>query len=153
MCEGLVKYLGSDEKVPFNEGDEVLHPNGKIFTKVLKKYKDALRNDKILTEYTRNHVLRRIEREERLWRKEVRRWGLENIHNILSSPDLILFDLKGDAILYCKKRKTDDKERVAAVVVDAKERYFIYTVMSLPYPPEGLKTGRYVIIYSVEEAP
>ena len=84
-------------------------------------------------------------------RKEVRAWGLHNIRNILRNPDIVFFDQKNQAILYCKKRKVGNKDRIAAVVVGTENKHYIFTVKPAPYPPAGLKSGRYVIIYSKEE--
>lgn len=147
----LENYIGRGEEVPVSEGDSILHPIAKISTKVVKKYKDILGNEKVLTKFTKEHILHEISIEERSWRKEVRAWGLRNIHNILRSPDIVFFDQEKQAILYCKKRKVGNKNCIAAVVVGAENKHYIYTVKPAPYPPAGLKSGRYVIIYSRKE--
>ena len=147
----LENYLGRGEEVPVSEGDDILHPIAKIPTQVVRKYKDILGNEKVLTKFTKEHILHEISIEERSWRKEVRAWGLRNIHNILRSPDIVFFDQEKQAILYCRKRKVGDKNHIAAVVVGAENKYYIYTVKPAPYPPAGLKSGRYVIIYNKEE--
>ena len=118
---------------------------------MIKKYKDLLGNEKVLTKLEKEHIVHEINKEERSWRKEIRAWGLRNIHNILRNPDMVFFDKRKQAILYCKKQKVGNKIRIAAVIVGAKNKYYIYTVNPAPYPPAGLKSGRYVIIYSKEE--
>ncbi len=147
----LESYIGREEKVFIGEGDSILHPVTKISTKVVRKYRDILGNEKVLTKFTEEHILHEISIEERSWRKEVRAWGLRNIHNILRNPDIVFFDQEKQAILYCKKRKVGNKNCIAAVVVGAENKHYIYTVNPAPYPPTGLKSGRYVIIYSKEE--
>jgi len=89
--------------------------------------------------------------EKRSWRKEVRIWGFRNIHNILRNPDVLFFDQQEESILYCKKQKVGKRVCIAAVVIGAENRHYIYTVKPAPYPPTGLKSGRYVTIYSKEE--
>ena len=144
----LEKYIGREEKVSVSEGDKILHPISKVPTEVVKKYKDILDNERVLTKLAKEHILHEINEEKRSWRKEVRAWGLRNIHNILRNPDVVFFDQKNQAILYCKKRKVGNKDRIAAVVVGAENKHYIFTVKPAPYPPAGLKSGRYVIIYS-----
>jgi hypothetical protein len=147
----MKSYIGRDEKVFIDLGDEVLHPFAGIPTKVVKKYRDILNNEKILTKFAKEHILFKISKEKRSWRKELRTWGLRNIHNILRAPDLVLFDQEERAILYCKKRRVGNKVCIAAVVVGAENKHYIYTVKPAPYPPAGLKSGRYIVIYSREE--
>jgi SPP1 gp7 family putative phage head morphogenesis protein len=147
----LESYIGKGERISVSEGDIISHPITGDPTEVAKKYKDILDNEKVLTKLAREHILYEITKEERPWRKEVRTWGLRNIHNVLRDPDMVLFDQKKQAILYCKKRKVGDKNCIAAVVVGAENKHYIYTVKPAPYPPSGLKSGRYVIIYCKEE--
>ena len=54
------KYLGEKGKFPLKEGEEVVHPGTGILTKILKKYKDLLDNERILTELTETHIKRNI---------------------------------------------------------------------------------------------
>ncbi|GEM_PF-2986806 len=144
----LEKYIGRGEEVPVSEGDNVLHPITKIPSEVVRKYKDILGNERVLTKLVREHIMHRISREKRLWRKEVRTWGFRNIHNILRNPDVVFFDREEKSILYCKRRKVGNRICIAAVVIGAENRHYIYTVEPAPYPPAGLKSGRYVSIYS-----
>jgi len=146
--ERLKEYIGKTESFPFKEGQIITHPRTKIQTRILKKYKDLLDNEKVLTELIEKHIKAKINDSKiREWRRFVRKWGRKNLANILKNPDLILYDRKRRAIVYTKKVSFKNIWRMAGVVVGFQNRHYIFTIEPMPLA----LTDRYVVIYDKEK--
>ncbi len=151
-AEKLSDFLGRKETYPLEKGSITTHPFSGEQVRILEKYKDFLGNERILTNKARKHVEEAISKEDRQWRKEARKWGLQNIAKILQEPDFIFLDTLMGAILYVKKRTIKKTIKLIAVVVGRESKHYIYTVEPIAYPPQGLESGRYKLLYNREEA-
>ena len=146
--EKLKKYIGEEETFPFKEGQIIIHPRVGVQVRIVRKYKDLLGNDRVLTDLTEKHIRERINAPKtREWRKFVRKEGRRLLAVILKKPDLILYDKKEKAIVYAKKIQYGGKPRMAGVVVGAESKHYIFTVEPMVFPP----SQRYDIIYDREE--
>jgi len=146
--EKLREYIGEKETFPFAEGEVIVHPTHGVQTRILKKYIDLMNNERVLTELTDKHIKRRIKSPKtREWRRFVRKEGRRLIATILKSPDFVLYDSEENAVIYARKITYKGKVRMAGVVVGFENKFYIFTVKPMTYPP----SARYDIIYQKEE--
>jgi len=146
--EKLKKYIGEEEIFPFKEGQTIFHPRKGVRTRILRKYKDLLGNDRVLTDFTEKHIRERINAPKvREWRKFARKEGRRLLAVILKKPDFILYDREGRAIVYARKIQYSGKYRMAGVVVGMESKHYIFTVEPMVFPP----SQRYDIIYDRKE--
>lgn len=139
----LIKVLGVNQKAGVKVGDEIEHPLHGFKTKVVAVYKDFLGNERVLTEHTKRHVEEEISTDER-WRKEVRRYGLENADRVLAEPNLVLEDTHRGAYIIAKAFKVRGKRRFAGVVLPKSNLHYILTVQPMSGKFEG---DRYIKLY------
>ena len=134
----LGERLGISSKSVFREGSLIKRPLREEYTKVVKLVRDLLGNERVLTEFTIEHVITKA-KVERTWRKQLREYGLENLGKILSSPDAVLLDTKREAYIYAKRYRN----RYIGVVVGEENPHYIYTIE----PIADIKKDRYIVLY------